>query len=162
MDSQKARAIAYWTATAVLVFAVFSGGVGELLHTWGTLDTALVLGYPIYFLTILGVWKVLGAIALVTPGLARLKEWAYAGIFFNMTGAAASHVFSADYGVYGFHVLVPLSLAALALTCAAPRSDNLIAGSTRGASKRSSTPWQPNSPRTRGVLGGLPIRLPGT
>jgi uncharacterized membrane protein YphA (DoxX/SURF4 family) len=117
----KMRSMCYWTATAVLVFTVLSGGVGEFLHAWGTLDTAAVLGYPVYVLTILGFWKVLGAIAIVVPAFPRVKEWAYAGIFFNMTGAAASHAFAADYGDYAFHVWVPLSLAALALTCAALR-----------------------------------------
>ncbi|MBV9547104.1 MAG: DoxX family protein [Chloroflexi bacterium] len=120
----KTRSVAYWTATAVLVFAVVSGGIGELLHAWGTPDTALVLGYPMYILTILGFWKLLGGIALVVPGFAlvpgfaRIREWAWAGIFFNMTGAAASHAFASDYGPYGFHLWVPLSLAALALACA--------------------------------------------
>ncbi|MBV9168979.1 MAG: DoxX family protein, partial [Chloroflexi bacterium] len=113
------RSVAYWTATAVLVFAVVSGGIGELLHAWGTPDTALVLGYPMYILTILGFWKLLGGIALVVPGFTRIREWAWAGIFFNMTGAAASHAFASDYGPYGFHLWVPLSLAALALACAA-------------------------------------------
>jgi uncharacterized membrane protein YphA (DoxX/SURF4 family) len=110
------RVIAYWVTTGTLAFALLSGGVGELTHQWGTLETVSILGYPVYFLTLLGVWKVLGAIALLVPGLPRLKEWAYAGIVFNMTGAAASHAFSADYGAYGFHLIVTLFLAALAVT----------------------------------------------
>jgi hypothetical protein len=109
------RVIAYWLTTAVLVFAVGSGGVGELGHQWGTLETADVLGYPVYVLTILGLWKVLGALALLVPRFAGLREWAYAGIFFNMSGAAASHVFSSDFGPYAFHVVVPTALAILAL-----------------------------------------------
>jgi len=54
------------------------------------------LGYPVYLLKILGWWKPLGAIALLVPRFPRLKEWAYAGIFFNMTGAAASHIARGD------------------------------------------------------------------
>ena len=54
----------------------------------------------LYFLTIIGVWKVLGAIAILVPGFARLKEWAYAGIFFDVTGAAASHWAVGDYGAW--------------------------------------------------------------
>ncbi|REK52782.1 MAG: hypothetical protein C6W55_15155 [Thermobacillus sp.] len=50
------------------------------------------IGYPLYVLTILGVWKLLGAAALVVPVFPRLKEWAHTGIFFLMTGAALSHV----------------------------------------------------------------------
>jgi hypothetical protein len=56
----------------------------------------LALGYPPYLLIILGGWKLLSAPALLAPGLPRLKEWAYAGIFFDLTGAAASHAFSGD------------------------------------------------------------------
>jgi hypothetical protein len=109
------RSLVYWTTTAILVFVLLSGGIGELLHLWGTLDTATVLGYPPYFLTIIGAWKILGALVLLLPGAPRLKEWAYAGIVFNMSGAAASHVFAADYGPFAFHVLVTLGLAGLAL-----------------------------------------------
>jgi DoxX-like family len=111
----QARRIAFWTSTGILVFVLVSGGIGELLHLWGTLDTATVLGYPPYFLTIIGAWKILGALVLLLPGIPRLKEWAYAGIVFNMTGAAASHAFAADYGPFAFHVLVTLALAGLAL-----------------------------------------------
>jgi uncharacterized membrane protein YphA (DoxX/SURF4 family) len=109
------RSVVYWTTIAILVFVLLSGGIGELLHQWGTLDTAAVLGYPPYFLTIIGLWKVVGAIVLLVPGVPRLKEWVYAGIVFNMTGAAASHAFVADYGPFAFHVVVTLGLAGLAL-----------------------------------------------
>ena len=66
------------------------------------------LGYPTYFFVILGVWKVLGAIAILVPRFPRLKEWAYAGIFFDLTGAAASCAAVGGYGAYGFHVIAPL------------------------------------------------------
>jgi uncharacterized membrane protein YphA (DoxX/SURF4 family) len=71
-----------------------------------------VLGYPLYFIMILGVWKVLGTIALLVPGFPRLKEWAYAGIFFNMTGAAISHAVS---GSAAWHILYTGFLAVLTL-----------------------------------------------
>ena len=120
----KATIAARWGITAVLVFVMFSGGVGELTHQWGTLDTASVLGYPVYFLTIIGAWKVLGSLALLAPGFPRLKEWACAGIFFNMTGAAASHALAGDWGPYAFHVTVTsfFALLALALLVLRPRS----------------------------------------
>jgi uncharacterized membrane protein YphA (DoxX/SURF4 family) len=101
--------------TAILAFAVLSGGLGQLAHAWGTLETVTLLGYPPYFLTILGIWKVLGGITILVPRFPRLKEWAYAGIFFEMTGAAASHAASGDYGAYAFHIIVTLSLAGLAI-----------------------------------------------
>jgi uncharacterized membrane protein YphA (DoxX/SURF4 family) len=55
-----------------------------------------MLKLVIYFATILGIWKLLGAIVIVIPRFPRLKEWAYAGFFFDLTGAAASHAFSGD------------------------------------------------------------------
>ncbi|MFN0220947.1 DoxX family protein [Paenibacillus sp. KR2-11] len=90
-------------------------GNGDLTNQWGTLETVEILGYPVYFLTVIGVWKVLGAIAILVPGLPRMKEWAYAGIFFEMTGAAASHAFVGDYGAYAYHILTTLGFATLAL-----------------------------------------------
>ncbi|NOU73911.1 DoxX family protein [Paenibacillus sp. LMG 31458] len=111
----RGKVIAYWVTTSLLAFFLGSGGIGELSHQWGTLGTVEILGYPVYFLTILGIWKVLGTIAILLPGLPRLKEWAYAGIFFGMTGAAASHAIVGDYGAYAFHIFSPLSFAILAL-----------------------------------------------
>lgn len=89
-----------------------------------------VLGYPMYFMTILGLWKVLGAIALLVPRFPRLKEWAYAGIFFNVTGTAASHaaVGDSDYGIYAFHVLVNLFLAVLVVASWALRPQSRALG----------------------------------
>ena len=115
MKASTIRSTAYWTSTAILVFALASGGIGELTHSWGTLDTVSVLGYPAYLLTILGFWKILGAAMLLSPRLPRLKEWAYAGIFFNMTGAAASHALANDFGPYAYHLVATLGLACLAL-----------------------------------------------
>jgi hypothetical protein len=136
----KAKAIGYWVVTATLVFAVFSGGIGELWRTWGTLDTVTVLGYPPFILTILGTWKILGSIAIVVPGFPRLKEWAYAGIFFGMTGAAVSHVMKGDFGPFAYHVVVTLSLAALALISWALRPQSRTLGRLFPSEARASTP----------------------
>jgi len=110
-----ARSIGYWITTAIVVFAIGSGGIGELTHQWGTLETVTLLGYPLYFLTIIGTCKILGAIALVAPRWPRLTEWAYAGIVFNLLGALASHVLAGDDGVYASHLLATGGLAGLAL-----------------------------------------------
>jgi len=91
---------------------MFSGGVAELVRRPETIDGMKQLGYPVYFVMMLGVWKVLGSLALVMPGFARLKEWAYAGIFFNMTGATVSHLVCHDAA---WHVVVTLGLSALAV-----------------------------------------------
>jgi hypothetical protein len=98
------KVIAYWTSTAAVAGVLLVDGVMGLLHAHGRvmlvgkpLDEVMErLGYPAYVLKILGVWKPLGAIVLLAPGFPRLKEWAYAGTFFNMTGAAASSMASGD------------------------------------------------------------------
>ena len=106
----KLKSISYWVVTAMLAFFIGSGGAAELAHVPGNIEGLVQLGYPAYFATIIGFWKVLGAIAILAPGLPRLKEWAYAGIFFNMTGAAATGVFTHSAA---WHVIVDLALTAL-------------------------------------------------
>jgi hypothetical protein len=92
----KTKLIGYWVATVIIASAALFGGVGDLLRLDPMVETMVRLGYPLYVLTILGFCKVLGALVLLAPGLPRLKEWAYAGTFFDMAGAVASHVASGD------------------------------------------------------------------
>ncbi len=87
-----------------------------------------VLGYPMYFFAILGVWKVLGAVAILVPRYPLLKEWAYAGIFFDLTGAAASCAAVGGYGAYGFHILAPLILTVVAVASWALRPTSRTMG----------------------------------
>jgi uncharacterized membrane protein YphA (DoxX/SURF4 family) len=109
------KPIAYWVATMVVALALLPGGVAQLAHQRETVAGIVLLGYPAYFATILGFWKVLGGAALLAPRLPRLKEWAYAGAVFDLTGAAASHAACGDYGAYGFHLAVPLLFAGAAV-----------------------------------------------
>ena len=115
------NSIAYWMTTGIVVFAMFSGGIAELAHRPETIDGMKQLGYPVYFVMILGFWKLLGSVALVIPGFPRVKEWAYAGIFFNMTGAAVSHLASNSAS---WHVVLTLSFAAITLMSWALRPAN--------------------------------------
>ena len=109
----RARTIAYWTTTILVAFFM-SGGVAQLLQYRANPHGVVPeLGYPMYFFAILGVWKILGAITILVHGFPRLKEWAYAGIFFDLTGAALSCAAVGGYGAYGFHVLAPLIIAGL-------------------------------------------------
>ena len=88
--TMKTKRIAYWVTTILVAFFM-SGGVAQILQFRANPHGVVAeLGYPMYFFLILGIWKVLGAIAILVPGFPRLKEWAYAGIFFDLTGAAAS------------------------------------------------------------------------
>jgi uncharacterized protein (DUF924 family) len=90
------RTKGYWLATGLLAADFAYVGTSALLGAPFIVDALAHLGYPRYFAAILGSWKVLGAIALLVPGRPRLKEWAYAGIFFDLTGAALSHAATGD------------------------------------------------------------------
>lgn len=116
---------AYWTTTAIVAFLIGSGGAAELAHMRGNVEGLMRLGYPAYFVTIIGFWKVLGAVALLAPRFPRLKEWAYAGIFFNMTGAAVSALAT---GAAAWHVLVDVILTVLVLTSWALRPQSRMLG----------------------------------
>jgi len=98
-------------STGLLALALVLGGVFDLLRAPAVTQTLAALGYPAYLASILGFWKVLGAAAITAPGLARLKEWAYAGVAFELTGAAASHAFAGDPPG---KILVPVVLLAFA------------------------------------------------
>jgi uncharacterized membrane protein YphA (DoxX/SURF4 family) len=120
-----ARTVAYWATTAFVVFNILSGGLAELAQLKGNVEGMQALGYPLYVMTILGTWKLLGSIALLAPRFPRLKEWAYAGIFFNMTGAAVSHVVAGDEA---WHVYYTASVAAVALVSWALRPESRMLG----------------------------------
>ena len=92
----RGRTIAYWVTTAIIVFVWGAGGIADVLRLDPVVKTITDLGYPPYVGVILGVWKLLGAVALLLPGTPRLKEWAYAGTVFDLTGAAASHLANGD------------------------------------------------------------------
>jgi hypothetical protein len=86
------RSIGYWLATLLVVAELGLGGIWDIARIPSVRDLVVGLGYPSYFLVLLGSWKVLGAVALLVPRRALLKEWAYAGAFFAYTGAIVSHL----------------------------------------------------------------------
>jgi len=91
--------IIYWIATIWLALGMVSTGAVQLLKAkdgQGGLDSIMHLGYPAYLLTLLGIWKILGVVAVLIPKFPLLKEWAYAGFFFVMTGALFSHIALGD------------------------------------------------------------------
>jgi uncharacterized membrane protein YphA (DoxX/SURF4 family) len=87
----KKKKIAYWFFTCWLALGMVSTAVVQLMRMKEEVENITGLGYPVYFLTVLGVWKLLGVVAVLLPRLPVLKEWAYAGFFFAMSGAAISH-----------------------------------------------------------------------
>ncbi|OIV40784.1 DoxX family protein [Flavobacterium johnsoniae] len=98
----KSNRIIYWIATLWLALGMTATGIVQLLKMKEEAVMMAHLGYPIYFLTILGIWKILGVIAVLIPKFPLLKEWAYAGFFFAMSGAIFSHFASGDSGTEYF------------------------------------------------------------
>src|SRR5882757_6585916 len=97
----KRNKIIYWISTALLALGMLQSGIFAVLRTKEWVQLVTSLGYPVYFLTILGIWKILGVIAILMPRFPLLKEWAYAGFFFAMTGALASHLACGDHSAKG-------------------------------------------------------------
>jgi len=114
----RSRAVAYWVTTGLVTLSMLSGGVAHVVHAPASVDGFVRLGYPLHFVTLLGIWKILGAVALLAPRLPRLKEWAYAGVVFDLTGAAFAWAAVGESDSLGNagHIIVPLVGLALALT----------------------------------------------
>ncbi len=119
-----AKTITYWATTGLVSLAMLGSGFGYLS---GAMNEAMVdhLGFPVHFVWILGTWKLLVAPGLLIPGFARVKQWAYAGLFFTLTGAAATHIAVGD----GFgEVFAPLLLLAFTLVSYALHVEVRFAG----------------------------------
>src|SRR5262249_53569715 len=121
--AMKTTTIGYCATTTLIALETLTGGVTDLAHGRTMLvsgppvvDVITQLGYPVYLLAILGVWKILGAITLLVPRFPRLKEWAYAGISFELTAAAASHAARVNWTeIIARLVLTGLTVASWAL-----------------------------------------------
>ncbi len=107
VKTTKRRKILYWVSTSFAALALAASGAADLVREPEVVEGLGRLGYPTYLATILGIWELLGSITIILPGLPRFKEWAYAGVFFTLSGAAISHAVVGD--PLG-KVLVPLAL----------------------------------------------------
>lgn len=123
-----ATKIAYWITTALIALAYAAGGYFDIKQPAEMLKDMESLGYPLYFLKMLGVWKLGAAVVLLAPALPRLKEWAYAGILINLVGASVTHVVRHDPVN---NIVTPLVILAIALTSWA----------LRPASRKLPGPW---------------------
>jgi len=103
----KRKLIAYWVCTGIIAFCIGSGGVLQVLRVPQNVEGMTALGYPLHFIVLLGVWKVLGALTLLAPRLRLVKEGAYAGIFIDLSGAVVA---SAANGAAAFHMILPIVL----------------------------------------------------
>ena len=111
---KKRNKIIYWIATIWLSLGMLSTGAVQLFKVRGdgpgSIDSMTQLGYPIYFVTILGICKILGVVALLIPKFPLLKEWAYAGFFFMMSGAIFTHIAAGNPTIEIFPSLLLLIL----------------------------------------------------
>jgi hypothetical protein len=98
----KTKKIVYWVATIWLSLGMLSTGIVQIIQMGEEVEMMLRLGYPLYFLSLIGVWKILGVIAVLVPKTPLIKEWAYAGFFFTMTGALVSHFALGDKAIEFF------------------------------------------------------------
>ncbi len=109
----KRNKIIYWIATLWLSLGMVSTGIVQGMKMKEEVEMMTRLGYPLYFLTILGIWKFLGVIAVLIPKFPILKEWAYAGFFFAMSGAVFSHLAVGDEAIELFGPVLLLLLTAV-------------------------------------------------
>ncbi|PJZ55564.1 DoxX family protein [Leptospira barantonii] len=110
MNKDKIKTIVYWILTALIAANYAFAGYAYLSRGPEVVEGMAKLGYPLYFVSILGVWKLLGAIAITVPRFALVKEWAYAGMVINLTSASLSNAIS---GMETFHAIAPLILLVL-------------------------------------------------
>ena len=127
-DRSKLKTLGYCVTTGLIAAVLLFGGAIDVAHPPSAVAFLAHLGYPAYFAVVIGTWKVLGGIALLAPRFPRLKEWAYAGVFFDLTGAAISHAASGDPAP---RVLVPLVMTALAVASWSLRSQSRKLGVVR-------------------------------
>lgn len=108
----KRNRIIYWVATVWLALGMLSTGVVQLLQIDEEAEIIGRLGYPAYIMPLLGVWKVLGVAVVLIPKTPLLKEWAYAGFFFAMSGAVVSHIAVGDevMELFGPSLLIVLTV----------------------------------------------------
>jgi uncharacterized membrane protein YphA (DoxX/SURF4 family) len=118
-----ARTTGYWITTVLTALLFTVPGVGLLGRVSHFTDDMAHLGYPLYFLTFLGVWKVLGAVTILVPGFPHLKEWAYAGMIFDLSGALVSRAVMGDGAV---KVIVPFVIGCLVATSWALRPNGRV------------------------------------
>ena len=110
---EKRNKIIYWVATVWLSLGMVSSGAVQFLRVKEEVEMFNHLNYPLYFLTLLAIWKFLGVIAVLIPKFPLLKEWAYAGFFFAMSGALFSHLAMGDGAQENFGPALLLVLTAV-------------------------------------------------
>lgn len=113
MTTAKRNKIIYWVSTLWLALGMTSTAIVQFIKLDKEVAMIVHLGYPTYLLTILGVWKILGVIAVLIPKFPLVKEWAYAGFFFTMSGAVISHLIIGDAAMQLFGPMLLIALTVI-------------------------------------------------
>ncbi|HVU54470.1 MAG TPA: DoxX family protein [Puia sp.] len=115
--SPKSKLVVYWIITVLVALSMISGGIAEIAGEKTAISGMISLGYPVYFTKLLGYWKIAGGIVILAPGLLLVKEWAYLGIFLDLTGAFLTHLFchSEAYHVISTGIFAVLTFLSWAL-----------------------------------------------
>lgn len=112
----KKTKILYWVFTGLFAFLMFGSALPDAFSAKDAVEGFGKIGMPAYLLPFLGVAKILGVIAILVPGFPRLKEWAYAGLVFDLIGATYSLSASGQVGGFPIFMALPLLLAAASYT----------------------------------------------
>jgi hypothetical protein len=112
-SSSKRNRIIFWVCTGLFSAFMLSSAIPNIMSAQEWIDIFKMLGYPLYMLPFIGMAKLLGVIAILVPGFPRIKEWAYAGLFFDLTGAVYSGLSVGGYNPQMLVMLVPYGLGAL-------------------------------------------------
>lgn len=96
MEMQRPRPVLFWIVTGLLAFGMLAGGIAQLIRAKPNVEGMQHLGYPLYAFTIIAFWKLAGIVVVLLPGWRLAKEWAYAGLFFLLISASASHLASGE------------------------------------------------------------------
>ena len=108
----KRRRVIYWITTIWLALGMASTGIVQIIQPEEQMAAMRRLGYPDYFFLLLGIWKIIGIVVILIPKTPILKEWAYAGFFFTVSGAVLAHALHGD-GAAEF--IAPVLLMALTI-----------------------------------------------
>jgi uncharacterized membrane protein YphA (DoxX/SURF4 family) len=130
----RAKTVGYWAATGLAALAFIWGGAFDAARGEQARGIIAHLGYPLYFAVLIGVWKILGGLAILAPRFPRLKEWAYAGMFFDLTGAAISH---GSVGDPPARVITPLAILVLVVASWALRPKSRVLGAVAAPAETS-------------------------
>jgi hypothetical protein len=152
------RPIAFWATTFIIVFELAAGSVWNLVPIEWMEVQLRHLGYPHYFVYILGVWQVGAAVAIIAPGLRLIKEWAYVGTFFLWSSAVASHLIVGD-GLQAWGVPLMFGVCAIASWVLRPADRRLPVTRLRRLRPADAGRNGAGSPETRPRAWVIPIGL---